>query len=301
MSTEPDWDSLSIINFLLNRRMSEHLNAALAAISLIGTEDADNQPPEMWQARALDAVLQSLNLHNAWASLIRYKQGETFLAQHMRQFSANEMLHWLASEMQLSHFDPLSVDITLCGNRETLQEALLLIHSCANTLGPGVRLQAETQADGMWFRVRYNMLKSAPPSLDKLMEVLDRLSSSWRAQNAFFELKRARDFLAMNDQQLHYNVGQDYCELAFFVPTMGKVPAKPQVAARSGPAQTQTAPAAPVQAAPSKRPMTGMDGSDTLVEIDVPARRTTHSAIPRVNTDFLNDDDTTHGTQSVSM
>src|SRR5215207_5104496 len=106
MSKEPDWDSLGSMNFVVNRRMAEHLNAALAAISLIGTSEGD-QPPEFWLDRAMSEVLRSLNLHIAWASLIRHKLGEHFLPQHMLQFRASELMRWLATELQLSHFDPL--------------------------------------------------------------------------------------------------------------------------------------------------------------------------------------------------
>lgn len=224
MNREPDWESLNNVNFLIHRRMTEHLNAALAAISLIGAEE-DDKPPEFWQERAMSEVLRSLNLHNAWASLIRHKLGEHFLPQHMLQFKASDLLRWLATELQLSHFENLPDDIILFGNRETLQEALLLLHSCSTTLGPRVRVQAEPKGSGMWFRVRYDAVKNSPPTLDRLFAALEKRPDSWRALSALFELRRARDFLRMNESELHYTLGQGYCEFAFFVNSAGEAEA----------------------------------------------------------------------------
>jgi hypothetical protein len=200
------------MNFLLNRRMAEHLNAALAAISLIGTESAEQD--KFWQERALVEALHALNMHMAWSSLVRHKTGETFLPQHMRQFTASEMLSWLANELRLPHNPSIKQDLILIGNRETLQEALLLLRSCAFTLGPNVRLSAQADARGIWFRVTYQVVAPAPPTLDALIEAL---TGSWRAGSAGFELRRAHDFLTMNGCELVYRVGETHCELAFYV------------------------------------------------------------------------------------
>ncbi len=216
---EPDWESLSEINFILYRRMSEHLNAALAAISLLGAPEAPENP-EFWRERALSEVMNSLGLHNAWASLVRFRLGEQFQAQNLMQFTASEMLDWLSAELQLSSVEPLEADILLFGNRESLQEALLLLHSCASMFGPGVTLQAQIEGRGMWFRVRYQSMKLPPPSLDALIASLERLPETWRNRNCVFELKRARDFLRMNNCDLLYTVEGHLCELAFFVPAV---------------------------------------------------------------------------------
>jgi hypothetical protein len=219
MKRDPDWHSLDEINFLINRRMVEHLNAALAAISLINSSDAQDTPPEFWQKRALNEVLNAINTQNAWSSLVRHNLGESFLRQHIQQFPASELLVWVAAELRLPSFHLPKRDLILNGNRETLQEALLLLHSCAYTLGPGVRLVAELMKNGIWFRIRYNIIKDPPDTLEQLVEGMHK---NWRTQNAAFELKRARDFLAMNDCDLHFSQDKDYVELAFFVPALQK-------------------------------------------------------------------------------
>lgn len=220
--TEPDWDSLSEINFILYRRMSDHLNAALAAISLLGAPEAQ-EDPEFWRERALNEVMRSLGMHSAWASLVRYQLGEQFLPQHLLQFRASEMLQWLTAELQLINVPPLPADMLLFGNRESLQEALLLLHSCAGTLGPGVMLQAQVEGGGMWFRVRYQSIRKPPTTLDELLIGLERLPETWRTRNAIFELKRARDFLTMNKCELQFTVEENICELAFFVNAIARL------------------------------------------------------------------------------
>jgi hypothetical protein len=222
LNREPDWQALAEINFLLYRRMAEHLNAALAAISLTDPSNSKTgQPAQFWQQRALNETLNALNLHNAWSSLIRHKAGETMMPQHQRRFQANDLLRWLARELQLMYTPQASQDITLSGNRETLQEALLLLRSSAQMLGPGVHLQAQATHDGLWFRVRYRWYKSPPANLGALLESLGK---HWRGRGTAFELLRAQDFLAMNDCPLVYQVVDDYCELAFFIYALGKKP-----------------------------------------------------------------------------
>ncbi len=69
----------------------------------------------------------------------------------------------------------------------------------------------------MWFRVRYQMLRTPAASLEDLIASLERLPDTWRNRNCVFELKRARDFLNMNNCELHYTVEGNVCEMAFFV------------------------------------------------------------------------------------
>lgn len=238
MNREPDWEALDEINFAIHRRMVEHLNAALAAISLINSADPAETTPEFWQKRALNEVLTALNTHNAWASLVRHKLGESFLTQHVRQFYAGELLTWVAVQLQIGNISLPKNDLLMSGNRETLQEALLLLYSCASVLGPGVRLMAQIEPGGIWFRVRYSALKPPPASLDALLE---SLIANWRSQNAAFELKRARDFLAMNQCHLIYRSDAEHGEFAFFVSALTRqAPAEKKQSAASANSQPRT-------------------------------------------------------------
>lgn len=220
MNREPDWASLDEVNFIIHRRLSEHLNAALAAISLIDLDPNAAEDAAFWRERALNEVLKSLHTHTAWASLVRYKQGESFLPQHVRQFRANELLRAVALQLHQSRMTMPGDDILLRGNHETLQEALLLLHTSAYTLGPGVQVRARREADGMWFRVRYDVLQAAPPA--SLNDLLASLTGNWRTENTAFELRRAADFLAMNGCTLHYTLSGGTAEFAFFVPALAR-------------------------------------------------------------------------------
>jgi hypothetical protein len=230
MSHEPDWESLGSIQFLLYQRVAENLNAALAAINLLDAPEAADAPPGFWRDRANDAVLRALQIENAWSSLIRNKLGEHFLPQHMLHFRAGELIRWLAVEIKCPETaTSIGDDLILIGNRETLQEALLLLHSCAGTLGPHVRLAVQQTDSGMWFRIRYGLVKAAPPTLNALMDALAQ-AGNWRAETALFELRRAYDFLLMNGCALHYSINGESGELAFIIP-----------AARPGSVRTQPA------------------------------------------------------------
>ncbi len=214
---EPDWDSLGSIQFLLHQRIAEQLNTALAAIDLINRPEAADAPPGFWQQRASDAALRALHIENAWSSLIRHKLGEHFLPQHLLNFRTSELIRWLAVEIGCPQFATPGDDLLLRGNRETLQEALLLLHSCAGSLGPHVRLVVQATGSGMGFRIRYGLVKTPPPTLERLMDALAD-AGNWRAETALFELKRAHDFLTMNGCTLHYHVGADHGEMAFSIP-----------------------------------------------------------------------------------
>ncbi|MBC7814388.1 MAG: hypothetical protein H7175_24745 [Burkholderiales bacterium] len=197
--------------------MTEYLNAALAAIALSGKMDEGGQPPSFWQERATTQAAHALELHTAWASLIRYKSGEALLPQNQRQFKALDMLLWLTTELQLLRTPPLDTNLVLLGNRETLQEALLLLHSCAYTLGPGVNLVAQSKDGGVWFRILYDKVPDAANTLETLVTSAGK---SWRVNSAAFELRRARDFLRMNNCDLVYRAWERHCELSFFVPAI---------------------------------------------------------------------------------
>lgn len=260
MAHEPDWESLGSIQFLLHQRIAEQLNTALSAISLIDAPEAGDVPPGFWQNRAGDAVLRALNLENAWSSLIRHKLGEHFLPQHMGHFHASEIIRWLAVEIGCPHYATPGDDTLLIGNRETLQEALLLLHSCAGTLGPHVRLVVGIAEAGLWFRMRFDVMRATAPTLGLLHEALAR-AGNWRADTARFELQRAEDFLNMNGCALHYHVTAEHGELAFCVPTAHPSASHRATALTAGDDTEDTvrpgahdAQSTPVVVAPAQRP-----------------------------------------------
>lgn len=234
------------------QRVIEQMNAALGAVHLSADPAGKDKPAEFWQERAIKQLRRAISLYNAWNNLIRYKSGLVQIPKTMRQFRGSEMLEWLASELSTRHTLEPEHERLLAGNRETLQEALLLLHSCAHTLGPGVRLVTQNDHDGMWFRVRYNIYKTPPQTLEAL---LDQLPENWRAEHTVFELQRAQDFLAMNQCTLEYRVEDTYCELGFFVKSAraAKTPASVY------PTTTQS------RRVPLRASLTAQDGKETAL------------------------------------
>jgi hypothetical protein len=201
---EPDWETLSEINFLMSRRMVDQLNSALHLLK---------QADESKRLRAAQPVQSALDLYGAWADLIRFKAGEKPLNGPTR-FDGRDLLEWIAATLQIGDLPKPEGDVTLRGNRATLQEALLLLQSCAHTLGPGVRVRVESHRRGLWFRVHYARVSEPSANLE---ELLASLRANWRLQSAAFELRCARDFLLMNTCELFYSVHDQECELSFFV------------------------------------------------------------------------------------
>ena len=215
-STQPDWSSLADINFLIRRRLVEHLNAAIGAVNLIDTPEAGAKPAEFWKAHAIRHIMRAQHLYEAWSMLIRYKSGQR--VTNGRQFRAGDLLEWLASETFQTYVPHSDHDRVLAGNRETLQEALLLLHSAAYSLGPHVRLLTEFKDRSFWFRVRFQQSKVKWQTLDELLE---QLGDDWRTANAGFELHRAQDFLEMNGCTLSLMLHENVAELAFSVTVVG--------------------------------------------------------------------------------
>lgn len=207
MKREPDWETLSEINFLLHNRTTEQLNAALHALENL--PESDNQ-----RARTAAAIYSALNMHNAWANLIRYKTGTAPNVPGDSSFKLADLLDWICAILQISDLPHRDDTIILEGNQETLQEALMLMHSCAQTLGPGARVVVDEHPRGFWFRVRYGATSHCPTTLG---ELLGSLQANWRLQSAAFELRSAGDFLAMNNYEMYYTPGDHLAELAFFV------------------------------------------------------------------------------------
>ena len=205
-----DWNTLSEINFLLYRRMSDHLNAALVALEPAAWPGEEIQPD-----RAAQSVTEALSMYTAWANLIRHKAGETPLISGEACFDGCDLLRWVTTTLQIADLPELPDEQTILkGNRATLQEALVSLQSCAHVLGPGVRVVVERHMRGLWFRVRYGILGQPPTTLD---ELLASLQANWRVKMAGFELSSARDFLSMNNTELFYTVRDQRGELAFFV------------------------------------------------------------------------------------
>ncbi|HLU09359.1 MAG TPA: hypothetical protein VK003_06810 [Oceanobacillus sp.] len=213
---QPNWNSLADINFLVHRRFVEHLNAAIGAVNIIDTPEAGGKPVEFWKKRAIRHIMQAQNLYEAWSMLARHKSGHTTV--YTSQFRAGDLLEWLAAETSQNYVPQPDHDRILEGNRETLQEALLLIYSAAHTMGPNVQLLAESSTKGFWFRVRYQDTRRQPRNLEELFEKLD---DDWRTGNAAYELARAQDFLELNRYSLHFVRLKDACELGFFVAAAG--------------------------------------------------------------------------------
>ncbi|NDJ75854.1 MAG: hypothetical protein GYB65_06320 [Chloroflexi bacterium] len=220
---EPDWEALADLQFLLYNRIADSLNAALSAIALSDMPDAGDKPPGYWKERASNKIANVLNLFTAWSYLIRYKMGETIPDRAVRPFPANSLLEWVGKQLQLSPPPRIDTDPLLHANQETLQEALILLYSAAFTQGSGVRLEVEASEQGLWFRIRFNRLKTMPATFDELVE---SFGDHWRAQDTVFELKTARDFVRLNGSELMLAATQHMGEFGFFVRRAGTVKRK---------------------------------------------------------------------------
>ncbi len=209
----PDWKRLADVNFLIYRRMTNYLSAALGAVNLIGTDT--EQPLEYWKQRAIKQLMRANQLYSAWNHLLQVKGVDQISPPNQRLFRATDLMEWLAAEMTQNYSYHPDHDRLLQGNREMLQEALLLIHSAAHSLGPGVRLLTQSLPNGMWFRIRYNLVKKAPQTLEALLETL---TNDWRSELTAFELLCASEFLALNSSELAYTPDEHHATLGFFIP-----------------------------------------------------------------------------------
>ncbi|NLX10570.1 MAG: hypothetical protein GXY36_13015 [Chloroflexi bacterium] len=212
--SEPDWESLANLQFLIYNRVTDSLNAALSSLALSDMPEARNLPPGFWKKRATDKIVSVLNLFTAWTYLLRYKQGEPIPARALRPFRANSLLGWISVQLQLSPAPRLHQNPLLHGNQDTLQEALLLLYSAALTQGTNVRVTVEATDQGAWFRVQFARPTPLPTPLSALIA---SFSGHWREQNVALELANARDFIRLNSYELLLNSAPGQSEFAFFV------------------------------------------------------------------------------------
>ncbi len=217
---EPDWEALADVQFVLYNRVANQLNEALSGITLSDMPEASDHPPGYWKERATARVLNVLNMFTAWTWLVRFKMGEPIPERAIRPFYTNELLGWIGVQLQFSPPLTTTLNPLLRANQETLQEALLLLHSVAYTQGSGVRLVCEAATLGTWFRIRFDRFKPLPELVDAL---ITRFGEHWRAQDTLFELTTARDFVRLNGCELLLASTAEYGEFAFFVSaTVGK-------------------------------------------------------------------------------
>ena len=131
MKREPDWEALADLQFLLYNRIADSLNAALTGIALCDMPEAQDKPPGFWKERASAKIGNVLNMFTAWSYLTRFKMGESIPERAVRPFEANALLQWLGGQLQLIPAPEIASNPLLYANRETLQEALLLLYSAA--------------------------------------------------------------------------------------------------------------------------------------------------------------------------
>jgi hypothetical protein len=201
----------------MRRRLIEHLSAAIGAVNLIDTPEGGAKSAEFWKTRAIRHIMRAQHLYEAWNMLVSYKAGQH--VKRLHPFRAGDLLEWLASETYQTYTPHADHDQLVMGNRETLQEALLLIHSAAYSLGPAVRLHTQFKDGSFRFHVRYRDAKQKAQTLGELIE---QLATDWRTESAAYELDRAQDFLEMNDCKLTYERGDGFCDLVFALPAARK-------------------------------------------------------------------------------
>lgn len=212
--TKGAWERLSAVNMTMHRRIVEYLNAAVGAVNLAANSDRAAQM--VWRQQAVRQIMRAHNTFTAWSSLIRYKAGESpTLPTDHRLFRFGDLLDWLAVELTQKRVPNDHDELRLRGSRETLQEAMVLLYSCAYGLGPGVKLIIQGTTKGATLGVRYRKHGETPLNLDSL---LNRPTENWRLEHLTFELTCVRDFLAMNGCDLTYEVQEKHCLLTFYIP-----------------------------------------------------------------------------------
>jgi hypothetical protein len=207
MSSE--WTTLSQINFLIHRRLMEFLDRAATDLGQLSAVHG----PE--HERALQDVTAAREMYNAWNSLIRFNAREDPAITGPQQFKVCDLLDWIAAELNIARVPDCEDQEVLQGNLATVQEALIALKSCTQTLGPRAHIVVQRHERGFWVRVRYGKPANPPATLGELMA---GLRSNWRLETAAFELACAHDFLAMNDMELFFTLPDQHCELSFFLP-----------------------------------------------------------------------------------
>lgn len=213
---QPDWESLSEFNFLLYRRTVDGLNAALSALDVAAMPDKSSLPAEWWYARSRDKVEAVLNLSMAWSWLIQFKVGIELTQQVIRPFDLQEMLDWLTTNLQLRPALYYDKKLMLLGNKQSIQEAILMLHSVGGTLGR-VRLKITPAEDKTVVAIMVSRLREQKP-FGAVKEILGELGEHWRERTIAFELQTALDFLNMNKLALDLKDDGSTLQFSFTIP-----------------------------------------------------------------------------------
>lgn len=228
-NADPDWATLNEINFLIAHRMADVLNAGLAALTVADLPEESGNPPGWWRERAKTKVEQALDITMAWSWLIQYKTGSELPEKTIRPFRLQHLLDWLTATLRLIPALQTNPNTFIQGNQQTLQEAILLLHSVAASQGAGVRISLDYLPQHIQFRVRFarqRPLAKPPQALD---ELLNGRNGHWRHRITAFELRSARDFLKMNQIELRLEDTGRIGELLFNIPRFGKRSTTPMV------------------------------------------------------------------------
>lgn len=223
MQREPDWEALNEFNFLIYSRIADALNAALSAMTIAEMPDSGGRTPKWWYDRSQAKVELVLNTVMAWSWLIQYKTGIDLTEKVMRPFHIQTLMDWLTLNLQLAPPLIIKDNKIVAANQQTLQEALLLLHSVASTQGSGIVFGFEPKSSGINVRVRFVRLRASDP-FKSVDDMLAAQGSHWRQQAIAFELAVARDFLRMNNIELNIEDDGTVGEFIFYVYEAGKQP-----------------------------------------------------------------------------
>lgn len=221
---DPNWQSLSDINFLLYNRLADSLNAALSAMALAQMAESTGQAPEWWYQRGKSQIEGVLNLVMSWSWLIQSKVGSDIPEKALQPFRLQSLLDWVTLHLKLVPPLITEEDVLLHANQHTVQEALLLLYSVAATQGAGVNILISHFSAGVLFRIRFVRPHHAKKSQRSIDELIQQQGSHWRQQIIAFELGIARDFLRMNQIELQLQENGSVSDFCFTLYKPGQHP-----------------------------------------------------------------------------
>ena len=219
-----DWHTLEFFKTHLYRRLLAPLNKALAQVERLQVM-ADEGSAVSTKLNESQHHLESvLNLLNAWAALILYKESGALSSYQKKDFTADKIPAWFKTYLNQHTMLRVEFNQPIQAHPEAFIEAVLLLYHVVSTFGTVANVQiidAPLEKAGIYVRVVFTTHPDQAPFVN-LSEIEKRFDQDDPAEwDSYVQFMVAMDMLALNNAkftlQNNKKTGQQALS-AYFMP-----------------------------------------------------------------------------------
>lgn len=226
-----DWHTLEFFKAHLYRRLLAPLNKALAQVERLQVMSEEGNQVTAKLNESQHHLESVLNLLNAWAALITYKESGPLSSYQLKDFTPDKVPAWFKAYLEQHTLLRVEFSQTVHVHPEAFIEAILLLYHVISTFGTVANVQiidAPADKPGLYMRVVFTTHPDQAPFVN-LAELANRFDQDDPTESdTYVQFMVATDLLALNNAhftlQNNKKTGQQALA-AYFAPQAKSQPA----------------------------------------------------------------------------